>query len=377
MLGLYIHIPFCKQKCAYCDFCSFPADDALQDRYVRALVREIGMSAETVHGKTVDTVFIGGGTPTLLSAAQLGSIFDAVGHHYTFADSLEISIESNPATLTDEQLVLFKEKRVTRISIGLQAAQNRLLKRLGRVHTWEQFLETFQRVRAAGPWDINVDLIYHLPGQTRKDWIDTLNSVIGLDPEHISCYSLQLEEGTPLEAAVTAGRYHLSSDDTDRWMHHAAIDLLAEKGYEQYEISNFAKPGHACRHNLRYWQRKPYLGLGLAAHGFYGGKRLANPESMEPYLEALEKGMTASEVIEVLKPSDELFETVMLGLRMNAGIVWESVMENCPSEKREEWERVMETLKFQDLLQMRDGHLKLTRLGMDLSNRVFSAFMEI
>lgn len=377
MLGLYIHIPFCRQKCAYCDFCSFPATDEAQERYVQALILEITLAARTVPDMPVDTVFIGGGTPTLLSSGQLRRIFDAVAAHYTFEKPVEISIESNPATLSDELLSLFKEKNVTRISIGLQASQNRLLKRIGRVHTWEQFQDTFKRAREAGAWDINVDLIYHLPGQTRQDWIDTIDRVMGLGPEHISCYSLQLEDGTPLEAAVSAGKYHLSSDRTDRWMHHAAIDRLGSNGYEQYEISNFSKPGHECRHNLRYWKRTPYLGLGLAAHGFHGGQRLANPESMESYLGFLDQGQLASEVVEDLKPAEELFETVMLGLRMNAGIIWGDAMKNCPPEKREIWEEVMMSLKSQGLLRMNEGRLQLTRLGMDLSNRVFTAFMEI
>lgn len=377
MLGLYIHIPFCKQKCAYCDFCSFPAEASQQERYVQALVQEIGLAADRASGMPVDTVFIGGGTPTLLSADQLRRIFEAVESHYSLTASAEISIESNPATLTEEHLGLFKEKRVTRISIGLQTTHNRLLKRLGRAHTIEQFLDTYNKVKSAGSWDVNVDLIYHIPGQTRQDWLDTLETVTALEPEHISCYSLQLEEGTPLEAAVSAGRYKLSSDQNDRWMHHTAIDMLAMKGYEQYEISNFSKPGHSCRHNLKYWQREPYLGLGLAAHGFIGKQRLANPKSMAAYLEALEQGRLAFEVIEELDPSEILFETVMLGLRTTAGIVWEDVLESSPPEKRRVWDQVAESLKEQGLLQTAAGRLQLTRLGIDLSNHVFSAFMEI
>lgn len=377
MLGLYIHIPFCKHKCAYCDFCSFPAGEADRERYVAALVREIGLWAEKAPAVPVDTVFIGGGTPTLLSPKQLRAIFDAVSRHYPLSDSTEISIESNPATLTDDHLALFKEKKVTRISIGLQAAQNKLLKRIGRVHTVEQFLETFHRARQAGSWDINIDLIYHLPGQTRQDWLDTLNCVIGLEPEHISCYSLQLEEGTPLEAAVSKGRFTMSSDRNNRWMHHAAIDLLAIHGYTHYEISNFSKPGHECRHNLRYWHREPYLGLGLAAHGFLDSRRMSNPDSMADYLESLEAEKLAFAVIEELKPEDALFETVMLGLRTTAGVSWEQAMAGCAPEKRTVWDSVCESLEKQGLLQVNEGRVQLTRLGMDLSNRVFSAFMEI
>lgn len=377
MLGIYIHIPFCRNKCAYCDFCSFPAGKAEQERYVAALIRELGLWAEKTDDRAVDTVFIGGGTPTLLSPEQLGSILDAVAQHYVLSDTAEISIESNPATLTDAHLALFREKGVTRISIGLQAAQDTLLKRLGRVHTVEQFLETFRRARNAGAWDINVDLIYHIPGQTRQNWLDTLDTVIGLGPEHISCYSLQLEEGTPLEAAVEAGRYRMSSDRNNRWMHHTAIDLLASRGYVHYEISNFSKPGHPCRHNLRYWRREPYIGCGLAAHGFMEPQRMANPEDMSAYLASLEAGQLAYHTVEVVNPEEARFEALMLGLRMTEGICWEQVMAGCPPGKREAWERLAEALKNQGLLRDAAGRLCLTRRGMDLSNSVFSAFMEI
>ncbi len=377
MQGLYIHIPFCKQKCTYCDFCSFPSGQETIERYVKALITEIGLVAKNQEDRLVDTVFFGGGTPTLLSADQLRHIFDALEQHFAYEDSVEISVESNPATLTGDHLELFQEKKVTRISIGLQAAQPRLLKRLGRVHTLDQFVDTFKRARGAGSWDINVDLIYHLPGQTKQDWMDTLEKVLWLKPEHISCYSLQLEEGTPLEADVRSGRYVLSGDKTNREMHHGAIDLLAQKGYLQYEISNFAKPGHECLHNIRYWKREPYIGLGLAAHGFDGQRRMANPDSMDKYLDALESGRLASEVIEVLSPGDALFERVMLGLRMNEGICWASIMDSCEPDKKDAWNRVADGLKAQGLLHTEGEYLKLTRRGMDLSNLVFSEFMEI
>lgn len=377
MLGLYIHIPFCRQKCTYCDFCSFPSEEDTIERYVKAMVTEIGLAADAVDDRVVGTVFFGGGTPTLLSVEQLRRIFEAVEGHFTYSDSVEISVESNPATLTEGHLALFRDKNVSRISIGLQTTQPRLLKRLGRIHTLDQFIDTFKQARAAGPWAINVDLIYHLPGQTKEDWLDTLNRVLLLNPEHISCYSLQLEEGTPLDTAVKTGRYIISGDRTNRWMHHTAIDLLALNGYLQYEISNFAKPGHQCRHNRGYWERTPYLGLGLAAHGFDGTRRRANPENLEAYLEALESGNLASEVIETLSPGDALFETVMLGLRMTEGINWEKVMHECPPEKREAWNVVLSRLESQGLLCFEGGTLRLTRLGMDLSNVVFAAFMDI
>lgn len=377
MFGLYIHIPFCKKKCSYCDFCSFPSDKETIERYVSALVREIELAANTVKNQVVDTVFFGGGTPTLLSPDQLRRVFEAVERQFSYADAVEISVECNPATLSEGHLALFREKKVSRISIGLQTTQPRLLKRLGRIHTLDQFVDTFKHARGAGTWDINVDLIYHLPGQTKEDWIETLNKVILLNPEHISCYSLQLEEGTPLDAAVKAGRYVISGDRTNRWMHHAAIDLLAQNGYQQYEISNFAKPGHRCRHNIGYWLRTPYLGLGLAAHGFDGTMRVANPENLEIYLEALESGKLASEVIESLTSTDALFEMVMLGLRMTEGLNWNDVMTACQPEKREEWNAVLRTLESQGLLCFKGDNLRLTRRGMDLSNVVFAAFMDI
>lgn len=377
MLGLYIHIPFCKQKCTYCDFCSFPSGQELIERYVQALIIEVNLAANTLEERVVDTVFFGGGTPTLLSAEQLRRIFNAVESHFVYAESVEISIESNPATLSEAHLDLFREKKVTRISIGLQTTQPRLLKRLGRIHTLDQFIDTFKRARAAGSWDINVDLIYHLPGQTKNDWLETLNKVLLLGPDHISCYSLQLEEGTPLQAAVAKGRYVLSGDRSNRWMHHAAIDILAQNGYRQYEISNFAKRGHECLHNIRYWKRTPYLGLGLAAHSFNGTVRSANPENLNSYLEGLEAGRLVSEVVETLSSGEALFETVMLGLRMTEGIDWNDVMQGCPPEKREAWDSVLNTQESQGLLCFEGGKVRLTRLGMDLSNVVFTAFMDI
>lgn len=377
MLGLYLHIPFCLKKCDYCDFCSFPADEVLRERYVGALLKEIRLAAATVRGKSVDTVFIGGGTPTVLSPQQLGEIFQALREEYTLSEGAEISIESNPATLTAEHLALFRAFGVTRISIGLQAAQNSLLKRIGRAHTWEEFLETYHSVRKAGPWAINIDLIYHLPGQTLKAWRETLNHVAALKPEHISCYSLQLEEGTPLTAAVAAGRYRLSSDTMDRKMHHEAMDFLAEQGYLQYEISNFALPGHQCRHNLGYWKRTPYLGLGLGAHGFDGHRRLANPDSMEDYLERLELGELPGRVVEEISPAEARFEAVMLGLRMNVGVDWPALMKPAPEGERGPWERVKAECVAQGLLEQAGPSVRLTRKGMDLSNSVFSAFMQL
>lgn len=377
MIGLYLHIPFCARKCAYCDFCSFPAGEETTERYVAALVKEIALAGALHIGEALDTVFVGGGTPTLLAPRQLFRVFEAVDKAFVRGERLEFTVEANPATVTAEHLQVFRDGGVTRVSLGLQAAQNPLLRRLGRLHTFEAFLETYRAVRNGGPWAVNVDLMYHLPGQTRQNWLDTLDQVTALEPEHLSCYSLQLEEGTPLAEAVDQGRYRLTSDRNDRWMHHQAIDRLTALGYEHYEISNFARPGHHCRHNLRYWLREPYLGLGLSAHSFEGRRRLSNPSDLEAYLRAVGEDRLPAEVLETLTEEEACFEAAMLGLRLSDGLEEQGFLGGCPEGLAEAYRRAFEDLTARKLLERQGGRLRLTRLGMDLSNTVFSELMTL
>ena len=264
--GIYIHIPFCVRKCAYCDFLSAPADEKTQAEYVKALQTEIYQTAKLLSENpyTVDTVFFGGGTPSILAPGHVKALADTLRESFPFAENAEITIECNPGTLDEEKAAVYRQAGINRISFGLQSANNRELKMLGRIHTMEEFVKSYETARAAGFDNINIDLMSALPGQTFESFLHTLDTVLALKPEHISMYSLILEEGTALYEHLD--RYPaLPDEDTEREMYDTACLRLADNGYHQYEISNFAKEGKACRHNLSYWERKNYLGFGTGA----------------------------------------------------------------------------------------------------------------
>ena len=269
-LGLYIHIPFCVRKCEYCDFLSW-SEPSRADRtaYAAALCREISAAAETFPKADVDTIFIGGGTPTTLSPEDLSMIMNHVRGAFHVLPEAEITMEMNPGTYS-EGMIAFVKEHLTRVSIGLQSARNEELRRLGRIHTYEEFENCYRSLRNAGVDNINIDLMSALPGQSLQSWEYTLRKVIGLDPEHISAYSLIIEEGTPFYDLYESGKLNLPEEDEEREMYHLTKTILSAAGYERYEISNYAKSGFACRHNIRYWRREPYLGFGVGAASMYG-----------------------------------------------------------------------------------------------------------
>ena len=269
-LGLYTHIPFCVRKCEYCDFLSW-SEPSRADRtaYAAALCREISAAAETFPKADVDTIFIGGGTPTTLSPEDLSMIMNHVRGTFHVLPEAEITMEMNPGTYS-EGMIAFVKEHLTRVSIGLQSARNEELRRLGRIHTYEEFENCYRSLRNAGVSNINIDLMSALPGQSIQSWEYTLRKVIGLDPEHISAYSLIVEEGTPFYDLYDSGKLDLPEEDVEREMYHLTKTILSEAGYQRYEISNYAKPGFACRHNIRYWRREPYLGFGVGAASMYG-----------------------------------------------------------------------------------------------------------
>ena len=257
-LGIYIHIPFCARKCAYCDFLSAPATEEVKVQYVKALKKEIEAFREMGQAYETVTVFFGGGTPSLLTGEQLVEILKEVNRCCPIRSGAEITVECNPGTLTEEKLKAYKRAGVSRLSMGLQSAQNEELKKLGRIHTWEEFLISYEMAREKGFGNINVDLMSALPGQRRKTWADTLEQVLKLSPEHISAYSLIIEEGTPFYERYSPGgplSEELPDEDTERQMYYDTKEILERAGYERYEISNYAKPGYLCRHNLAYWNR--------------------------------------------------------------------------------------------------------------------------
>lgn len=361
-LGIYLHIPFCVKKCNYCDFLSAPATEAVREQYVERLLEEISGYEELLKDRRITTVFWGGGTPSILPGEEILRIMEKLKSSSEFLETAEITIEANPGTVTKEKLLLWKAAGINRLSFGLQSAENAELRKLGRVHTWEEFEENYHLARACGFSNINVDLMSALPGQTVESWKKTLERVTSLEPEHISAYSLIIEEGTPFYEAYAEHPECLPTEEEEREMYYETKRFLAGWGYERYEISNYAKPGFECRHNLSYWERKDYLGLGLGAASLLGNiRKTAQPELTE-YL----KGNFDGEQ-ELLSDTAAMEEYFFLGLRKTKGIDW--------TPYREQYEDVVKQLIKKGLLETEDTYLRLTELGIDVSNQVLAEFL--
>lgn len=377
-LELYIHIPFCVRKCYYCDFLSGVSDENRREEYVKALLTEIRMCAGECEKYTVTSIFIGGGTPSLMQGARIERILEEIRRGYVLDKGVEITIEMNPGTVDEEKLAAYKRAGINRLSIGLQSAENEELKKIGRIHTWEQFLHTWQLVRNMGFQNVNVDIMSALPGQSVAGYERTLQRVLSLPdpPEHISAYSLIVEEGTDFYRRQEEGKLDLPGEDEDRQMYHLTKKLLAEKGYERYEISNYAKPGFACAHNCGYWKRAEYLGLGLGAASLLKNVRFHNTESLEKYLA---NPCGCREDVHVLTDGEQIEETLFLGLRLTMGISAKEFV-GCFSRTLDEiYEDVIEKNIQNGLLrwteQGEDRWLSLTEKGLDVSNYVMAQFL--
>ena len=362
--GVYIHIPFCAAKCIYCDFLSFPGSRHLYEHYINSLTSEI----RAAHIEKVTTVFIGGGTPSVLPAGLMQDLLNCV-FDLRLAGDAEVSIEINPDTVTKDYLKLLKSAGVNRLSIGLQSDCNQMLALLGRVHSYEQFLENFYSAMDIGFDNINVDLMFNLPSQTTAVFYETLSVILALQPRHISFYSLTPCEDTPLWHDLSAGRLSLPDDYTDRSMYHSASKLLTSNGYLHYEISNAAKPGFECRHNIDCWKHKPYFGFGLGAHSFDGKRRWSNPSTFSDYFSR------AKLEIQLLTNEEILSEAMILGLRLLDGINephFESKYKVKPSVY---FSRQISHLVCVGLVECSGNYIRLTSLGLDLANRVFMQFL--
>jgi oxygen-independent coproporphyrinogen-3 oxidase len=375
-LSLYIHVPFCARKCAYCDFASYPGRETDWRRYFDEIATEIRLwSGETDFGLLseryrVISMFIGGGTPTLVDAGYIGRVIDACRAIVPFEPDAEITIEGNPGTLTPEKLAAFRRAGVNRLSLGAQSFDDGLLRSLGRIHTAAQIGQAVTMARDAGFDNLNLDLMYALPGQGMNQWKDTLDAAIALGVEHISAYSLIVEPGTPMAARVASGTAIIPKEDAVNAMQRAAIDRLSAAGYRRYEISNFARPGYECRHNLVYWNRGDYLGLGCAAHSLMGGRRFHNPDSLDEYLSG---GRRLDEV--VLTPQDEMEETLMLSTRTVRGLdltAWARAFGTPFARGRE---RALDRLENGGLIETGDGFLRLTMRGMEVQDAVVLELM--
>ena len=401
-LELYVHIPFCVKKCAYCDFLSAPADVQERTLYVDALTEEIRAQKDDYKDYQVSTVFLGGGTPSILNGNEITRIFDALYESFDISGSAEITVEVNPGTVTEEKAEAWKKCGVNRLSIGLQSVNDRELQMLGRIHSYREFLDTWEIVRGVGFQNVNIDLISAIPGQTLESWCRTLRTAAELGPEHISAYSLIVEKGTLFYemygenvdcdsgAEIGCGAERESSrprsackgqppfpplpdEDTEREIYKATEKILAGYGYHRYEISNYAKEGYECRHNLGYWERKEYLGLGLGASSLIHECRFHNTEDMKKYLECF--GKNIREDIESLSCEDQMEEFMFLGLRKTEGISTERFRRTFDRDISEVYGLQIRKLEEQGLLEVSDTQIRLTERGTDISNYVFGEFL--
>lgn len=371
MAGLYIHIPFCRSKCAYCDFVSFPHKEDLHAAYIDAVIKELKRYPK----EKIETIFIGGGTPSILKAELLERLVNAACAHFIFEDDPEFTIEANPCDLSKNTLSAFKGMGVNRLSIGLQSANDAELKMLGRAHNYAQFLDGYNTARNLGFNNINVDLISGLPNQSIECFEETLNKIVALNPEHISCYSLIIDDNTPLAKKINSGELPVPNEETDRQIYVLTRQVLAQHGYSRYEISNYAKPGRECRHNLNYWTCGSYIGLGVAASSYYNNIRYTNIESPQNYIRRINQNESVIGEKEYISEKDQLFETIMLGLRLTSGIDRRAFKDKFRKDILYYFRITIERFVNQGLMEITEQHVKLTEKGLDLADSVILEFM--
>lgn len=380
-LSIYIHIPFCVRKCLYCDFLSAPAGEQEQEQYLRALLEEIGREAAAYEQYEVQTVFIGGGTPSLFSENWIEQILKTVYDCFHIAKEPEITMEVNPGTVTRVKLEGYKKAGVNRLSIGLQSAQEEELKLLGRVHTAKDFLVTYDNAIKSGFNNINIDLMSAIPGQSLESYQDTLNQVLSLKPAptHISAYSLIIEEGTPFYEQKA--QLQLPDEETDRILYKITNDILGRNGYHRYEISNYAKEGYECRHNKVYWLRGDYIGFGIGAASLVQNVRWSNIGDVEAYSKRQNEPLNIKEQVDTLSLEEQMEEYMFLGLRLIEGISEENFYQTFGRKLREVYPGIVERLEKQGLLICRKekegetGRIALSEFGLDVSNIVMAEFL--
>ena len=376
MLGLYIHIPFCVKKCKYCDFNSFKLNLDEKIKYLNALGKEMELYKEEFKDKEIDSIFVGGGTPSILNENEIKTLFANIKANFKIKSDAEITMECNPGTLTIQKLKTMKDYGVNRLSIGLQAVQNHHLNYIGRIHTFEEFEKNYYEAKAVGFKNINIDLMYALPNQSREDWIESLEKVVKLNPTHISAYSLILEENTELFDMYERKEFKLLDEDTDIEMYEYTINYLEANGYNQYEISNYAKSGFECKHNILYWKCENYIGLGVSSAGFLDGKRYNNICDIDEYEEIILSGKKPIEWEENISMKDKIEESIFLGLRMNEGIKFKDFKEKYDFDFTEEYKEEIEKLKKSNLIDINDEGMRLTQKGREISNSVFVEFIK-
>ncbi len=373
-VGIYIHIPYCTSKCVYCDFVSCAVSQAVIEPkvYIETLIKEIKHQKQDI---LIESIFFGGGTPSAISETLIVEVLKTLSKGFEWSKAIEITIECNPETLDESKLKAYREAGVNRLSIGLQTTDDGLLKVIGRQHTFERFLEAFALAKLVGFHNINVDLMFGLPGQRLEDLIETIKKVVALKPTHIASYGLKMEENTPLFERYEKGTFVPMDEDKEREMYHELVARLKAFGYNQYELSNFAIKGFESRHNLIYWENKPYIGLGAAAHSKFNGLRYSNTEDLVQYVSLV--GATGSAVCgsEVIDAEEDLFETIILGLRLNKGIDTDAINAKYGIDFFKKYDAIIASQVEKGLILVHEKTIILTDLGRDLSNVVFVDFL--
>ena len=370
-ISIYIHIPFCVRKCAYCDFTSFPGRGAQMEAYLSAVCREMRAQAAFFGRRRVRTVFLGGGTPTLMTGEQAQQLFDALRACFDLAPDAEITMEGNPGTVTAQSLAAYRAAGVNRLSLGVQSLDDGLLRAIGRIHTAAQAREAVSMARAAGFENVSLDLMLGLPGQSAAQWEQTLAEALALAPEHLSCYSLIVEEGTPLSAQLERGECApLPDEDVLCRMDEITAQLTAQAGFARYEVSNYARPGRECRHNIVYWACEPYLGLGCAAHSDMDGRRFYNPSDWAGYLRMAQSDTTVREAEGESTRQERMFERMMMGLRMVRGVDCARFARDFGAQPEEVWPEALSRDVRVGLMERRGDFLRLTQRGMQVMNSV-------
>lgn len=385
-IGLYIHIPFCKRKCEYCDFKSYAGKEELVDEYIKWLkyeVKEVGEGNRLDYENHLDklaivkTIYIGGGTPSLIDSKYINEILEVVKQNYTLENDLEITIEVNPGTVNQEKLEQYKKSGINRLSIGLQSTHDRLLKKLGRIHSYEEFLNTFKLARKVGFENINVDLMLGLPEQSIEDLKESVEEVIKLNPEHISVYSLIVEDGTPFYKKLEEHQLELPKEEIERKMYWTVKQELEMAGYIHYEISNFAKAGFESKHNLSCWNQEEYIGFGTSAHSYTNNVRYSNIDSMEEYIDNFKKESEADNFVfhEKQNEDSKMKEFMMLGLRKIEGVSIKEFKNRFTLNPIFVYRKELEKLVTEELIEIDGDKIKLTNKGLDLANLVWEEFI--
>ena len=372
-LGIYVHIPFCTKKCGYCDFYSVKWNEIQENMYIQSVINEIKSHSALSNKFAVDSIYIGGGTPSIINPKHIDDIINTIKSIFTVENDCEISMEANPNSL-NENLHAYGEIGINRLSIGIQSLNDDILKKIGRIHNSKEALEAIDRAKSFGFENINADVMFNIPGQNIDDINDTINQLIEKDIKHISFYSLKLEKGTPMYILEENKEIIMPEEDCEREMYYLGRNIMEKHKLIQYEISNFALKGYECRHNLKYWNQEEYIGIGPSAHSFLGNMRFSNPSDITEYILSGEDEIFERDIQEFMNRDDMIFEYIMLRLRLTEGLKFADFKNKFSIDFKEKYDGQIDYLTKNELVESDDEAIRLTKRGMDISNYVFEQF---